>query len=199
MPPVNAPSPTMTTTLPGSFLSFLARAMPMAVDSAALPWPAIKASQSLSRGWESRKCRFCGAAGRSLAPPGQQLVGVALMADVKQQLVLREVQHAVQGHCQLHNARFDDRWPPVSETLLIKNCRISSHRLAYRTRAGFYFSGRIDALQQGIAHIRTSFLHHRHGKAQHNAERRTGHHFDRRMADHFLQLFAVGQLELLKA
>ena len=39
-----------------------------------------------------------------LPASGEQLVGVALMADVKQQLVLREVQHAVQGHRQLHNA-----------------------------------------------------------------------------------------------
>ena len=50
MPPVNAPSPMMATTLPGSPLIFLARAMPMATDSAVLPWPAINASQSLSAG-----------------------------------------------------------------------------------------------------------------------------------------------------
>ena len=109
------------------------------------------------------------------------------MADVKQQLVLREVQHAVQGHRQLHNTEvrrqmaaglgnaLDQKLPD----LLTQGGHIGRGQI-------FYFSGRIDALQQGIAHIRTSFLHHRHGKAQHNAERRTGHNFDRRMADHFL-------------
>ena len=59
---------------------------------------------ALPRAGKAGNAVFTAQLGEALAPPGQQLVGVALMADVKQQLVLRKVQHAVQGHRQLHNA-----------------------------------------------------------------------------------------------
>ena len=48
---------------------------------------------SLRRSWSKAR-----------AAAGQQFVGVALVADVKQKLVLREIQHAMQGNRQFDHA-----------------------------------------------------------------------------------------------
>ena len=129
---------------------------------------------------------------------GQQLVGVALVAYIKQQLVLRKIQHTVQSDRQFHNtqiggqmaARLGNTFDQELPDFLAQGGHLVCGQI-------FNFSGRIDTLQQGIAHIRTSFLYHRHDKAQHNAERRAGQNFDRCMTDHFLELFAMGKLKLL--
>ena len=46
------------------------------------------------------------------APPRQQLMGIALVADVKQQFVLRQVQGAVQRNGELHHAQVGGKMPP---------------------------------------------------------------------------------------
>ena len=49
-----------------------------------------------------------------LAPTGEQLVRVALMADVPQQPILREIEDAMQGHAQLHGAQASGEVPAIA-------------------------------------------------------------------------------------
>jgi hypothetical protein len=50
---------------------------------------------------------------KTIPPPGQELVGIALMAYVPYQFVPREVEDIVKGHCQLHHPQIGREVTPV--------------------------------------------------------------------------------------
>jgi hypothetical protein len=51
----------------------------------------------------------------AVGPPGEQLVGVDLMADVPDEAVAREVENVMQGDGQLHHPRGPPKWPPFRD------------------------------------------------------------------------------------
>ena len=62
----------------------------------------------------------------SVAPSGQDLVRIGLVADVPDQPVARRIEDIMQGNRQLDDAKPAPRWPPVTETALIVSLRSSS-------------------------------------------------------------------------
>ena len=114
---------------------------------------------ALLRAGKARNAVFAAQLGKARAAAGQQLVGVALVADVKQKLVLREIQHAMQG-----NRQFD--YTEVRRQMAAGLGNAFNQKLPdFLTQGGhishrqvFYLPGRIDALQQRIAHRCTSFF-----------------------------------------
>lgn len=89
-------------TCPGSPRSFLAHAMPMATDSAVLPWPEIKASCSLSFGFGKPDRPSSWRSLQTFAAAGQQLMGITLVAHVEHDLILRRRKDAVQRDRQFY-------------------------------------------------------------------------------------------------
>jgi hypothetical protein len=62
----------------------------------------------------------------AVAPPGQDLVRIALVAHVPDQLVARGVEDGMQRHGQFHHPQPAPRWPPVTDTAEIVSARSSS-------------------------------------------------------------------------
>ena len=60
---------------------------------------------------ETGKPAFLAQRANALAPAGQDLVGIALVAHVEHQTVLRRVEHPVDGHRQLHHAQIGCQMP----------------------------------------------------------------------------------------
>jgi hypothetical protein len=104
MPLVSAPSPMTATTSKSSPFRSRAAAMPSAAEIEVAAWPAPKTSYS-----DSLRLRkpdgppFCGSLERLVAA-GQDLVRIALVADVPDELVARRVEDVVQRDGQLDDA-----------------------------------------------------------------------------------------------
>ena len=62
----------------------------------------------------------------AVAPAGQDLVRIGLMADVPDQPVLGRVEHVVQRDRQLDHAETGAEWPPVMATASMVSWRNSS-------------------------------------------------------------------------
>ena len=77
--------------------------MPQAALTEVEAWPATKASWTLSCGLgkPERPPRLAEGV-ETVLPAGEDLVGVALVADVPDDAVLRRVEHPVKGDRQLH-------------------------------------------------------------------------------------------------
>ena len=75
---------------------------------------------------EARQAAALAERADAVAPPGQDLVRIGLVADVPDQAVARRVEHIVQGDRELDDAEPAPRWPPVTETALIVSARSSS-------------------------------------------------------------------------
>ena len=106
MPAVIAPSPITDTILRLSPRRWLAMAMPSAAEIEVEEWPTPKVSYSLSsrRGNGARPSFFL-MRGDAVAAAGEDLVRVALVADVPDQAVVGGVVQVVQGHGQLDHAQ----------------------------------------------------------------------------------------------
>ena len=105
MPAVIAPSPMIATTLRSAFSSSAATAMPSAALIDVLECPTPKVSYSLSA--RDRKGREPAAlldGVELVAPAGEHLVRIGLVADVPHQPVARRLEDVVQRHRELDGA-----------------------------------------------------------------------------------------------
>ena len=135
------------------------------------------------------------------AASGQQLVGIALVTHVKQELILREFHNAVQRHGQFDHAQIGGQMPArggdAADQKVADLLTQSRHILC---RQIFYVTRCLDLVQKISLHTdRHLFfcicclLRHRHGKADQNAQHSAGKHLNGGVTDHFLELFAVFQ------
>ena len=104
-PQVSAPSPTTATTLKFSCRRSRPAAMPSAAEIEVAAWPAPKTSYSLSRALEKAgEAVFLTQRLEALVATGEQLVRIALVADVPDELIARRVERGVQRDRQLDDA-----------------------------------------------------------------------------------------------
>ena len=63
---------------------------------------------------------------KAVQATGKNLVDIGLVADVEEQLVFGGIEDRVQSQREFHDAKVGPRWPPVFESVWIRNSRISS-------------------------------------------------------------------------
>ena len=110
---------------------------------------------------KSGKAVFLAQGIHALAPAGQNLVRVGLVADIPDQSILRGVEHIVQGDCQFDHAQPGGQMPAglrngVHQTVpqLGRQCR------QFRRRQGTQAARRLDFVEQqvrrtgrGVGHV----------------------------------------------
>ena len=98
---------------------------------------------------ETREAAALAQGADAVAPAGEDLVRIGLVADVPDQPVARGVEDPVQGDGQLDDAKAGARWPPVTETASMVSCRNSSAswRRSFSGRRAQVL-GRLDLVEQ---------------------------------------------------
>ena len=127
--------------------------------------------------------------------PRQQLMGIALVTDVKKQFVLRQIQRTVQCHRQFHNAKVGGKMAAGrGNALNQKFSYFFAQGRQLRFRQLFHIPRCMERIQQRITHgqyltesvCTGTALRNGHHIAQQNAQRGAGDHLDGGVPHHFL-------------